>query len=307
MDGKPFARETVSCWLSCAHKILHGSEELGQLDKQQLTTVTGLTQVLAFSDAVGSCLGLCKALCSQVSQLKFSVQLPEQVLELPMAACSYWFVDKQLVHLSLQEEVKAGAPLASAEQRRGVQQQVAKQAATLLRLAHGLQPLAGLLDVLHHFLLHNALQPGGRRLLSGYAGLVFTDEVLEAVLGSSTISKEAYVSNVMSQPCSLTPGAIGHSSLLKPVGSPAFLGSNKVVEFEAVLLRDFAGGRSGDKVKATLDLFSTRPSGGGLTLVLLDFFQPAHEIMIPVQLLLGRTFADASALEAFLSSDPAAK
>jgi hypothetical protein len=89
LDGQPFSRETVSCWLSCAQGLLHGSEQLCADDIQQLSSVTGLTQVLAFADAVGSCVGLCRTACSQVHQLKFVLQLPEQELKLPLAGYTY--------------------------------------------------------------------------------------------------------------------------------------------------------------------------------------------------------------------------
>jgi hypothetical protein len=57
--------------------------------------------------------------------------------------------------------------------------------------------------LLHQFLLLNAFKPGGVRLLAGFAGVVFSDAVLEAGLGSSTLSKEAFVTSMVSQPCSL--------------------------------------------------------------------------------------------------------
>jgi hypothetical protein len=103
--------------------------------------------------------------------------------------------------------------MASAEQRGEVVQQVAQQLSLLLQMAHVLH-LQALLDVLHSFIQRNVL-PGTSYLLTGSTGLVFTDAVLDAALGSSTLSKEAYVSSVMSQPCSLAPGDMRHSSLLK--------------------------------------------------------------------------------------------
>jgi hypothetical protein len=73
-----------------------------------------------------------------------------------------------------------------------VHQQLAKQTVALLRVAHMLR-LQPLLDVLHHFLLLNAGMPvdNDNGVLSGVMGLVF-DAVLEAALGSSSLSKEAY-------------------------------------------------------------------------------------------------------------------
>jgi hypothetical protein len=139
------------------------------------------------------------------------------------------------------KRAKVGDPVASPEQQQDVQQQVATQTQALLRLAHVLRQRP-LLEVLHQFMLLNARPPGSACLLSGVAGLVFIDAVLEAALGSSTLSKEAYVSDVMSQPCSLTPNRLGYSNLLKPVGPRSYDTEMDVLEFDALMLRDFAGG-----------------------------------------------------------------
>jgi hypothetical protein len=120
LDGQPFTREIVSCWLSCAYSAIHGTEELNIQDIQQLSTVMGLTQVLAFADAVGSYAALCKAACSQLQQLKFVMQLPGQVLELPVAGYTYCFTKgtdpRCLCQTNMAMAAVLGAPLASDEQ-----------------------------------------------------------------------------------------------------------------------------------------------------------------------------------------------
>jgi hypothetical protein len=299
-DGQPFNRETVSCWLNCARSLHEGLEELGAQDIQQLSTVTGLTQVLAFADAVGSRVGLCRAACSQLQQLKFVVQLPGQVLELPVAGCIYKFTldSKQLAQSNLHSlaENLIGDSLASAEQSRNVQQQVAKQTAALLHLAHVLR-LQPLLDVLHDFLLHNVPKCASERLLSSVAGLVFTDAVLEAALGSSTLSKEAYIGSVVARPCSLTPGRIAHSSLFKPIGPKTYNSQKDLLCFDAELLRDFAGGRAGDTVTVKLYLFDSKY--GGMVRLKAGTAQ-WWSVVLPAQLLLGCSVSDAAALEDFL-------
>jgi hypothetical protein len=140
-DGQPFSRETVSCWLQCGCSAVYAEDE--QLDTDSvsmLSTVTGLAQVLAFADAVGSFKGLCRAACSQLQQLKCVVQLPEQVIELSVADYPYTFVGSQLMRYDVtQEKVKVGAPLVSAEQLQDVRQQVAQQLSALLQLAHVLR------------------------------------------------------------------------------------------------------------------------------------------------------------------------
>jgi hypothetical protein len=303
LDGKPFSRATVSCWLSCAHSAIHGVEELAEQDKQQLSTVTGLTELLAFADAVGSYAALCKTACSQIQQLKFVVQLPEQTLELPLGTYTYRFDERrgwQLVRFNLQEQDPVSEPLMSAKQQQDVQQQVAKQLSALLQLAHMLR-LQQLLDVLHQFILRN-VWPGAPRLLSSVMGLVFSDAVLEAALGSSTLSKEAYINSVLSQPCSLTPGVIGHSSLLKPIGPRMYDARKDLLCFEAELLQDFAGSRAGDLVNVVLDLFGTEFSMGRVQIIT----DGMTSVVLPAQLLLGHNCSDAAALTNFLKPDAAA-
>ena len=259
--------------------MLHGSEALSQQDKQQLSTVTGLTQVLAFADAVGSVRGVCSAACSQVKQLRFVVRLPEQVLQLPLDSCSYCWrqmdFGKQLERVSLQANMPhtGGASLASVKQCENVNQRVADQASALLRLVHVLH-LPPLLDVLHQFLLLNVKPASSGHMLSGLGGMVLTDAVLEATLGSSTLSKEAYVSSVMSQPLSLTPGSTGYSSLLKPVGPITYDAVIDTHECDAQLMQDFAGGRAGDTVHVAVAMFGasrttdhTTESGSGIIMM----------------------------------------
>jgi hypothetical protein len=267
--------------------------------------VAGLTQVLAFADAVGSQSGLCKALCSQLQQLKVVVQVPEQVLELPLAGYTYWFGVRtnKLVQFNLHNSTSISEPPASVEQRLEMQQQVAKQLAALLQLAHVLR-LQPLLDVLHGFITCNA-RPGHPYLLSGVMSLVFTDMVLQTALGSSsTLSKEAYVSSVLSEPCSLSPGEIGHSSLLKPVGPRTYDTFSDLLVFDAVLLRDFAGAKAGDTVKVTLDLFGKSITRGRGLIKLQLPSAGSSFVTRPVQLLLGYTFSEAAALEEFLKDNP---
>ena len=314
LDGQPFSRETVSCWLSCGYSAVDGMQELGHQDIQLLSTVEGLTQVLAFAAAVGSVTGFYRVVSSQLQQLKFVVQLPEQVLELPLAGNTYELSPgynrrQQMSRSDLQNFGHVGTSLAHEYQHIPVQQQVAKQAAALLQLAHVLR-LQPLLDMLLQFLLLNAQPPGGRGLLSGAAGLVFTDAVLEAALGSSTLNKEAYISSVMSQPCSLSmgdsPGGVAWQGLFKPTGTRTYTSGEDgdIVEFDAELLRDFAGGRAGDTVRVILDLFGSE--FGGITIVLEGWAGASHVpcVELPVQLLVGHAFSNDAASEHFLNLQP---
>jgi hypothetical protein len=139
--------------------------------------------------------------------------------------------------------------------------------------------------------------------------MVFTDAVLEATLGSSTLSKEAYVSSVMSQPLSLTPGSTGYSSLLKPVGPITYDAVIDTHECDAQLMQDFAGGRAGDTVHVAVAMFGasrttdhTTESGSGI--IMMATSPSTINLNLPVQLLAGYTFPDAAALDGFLNKGP---
>jgi hypothetical protein len=169
----------------------------------------------------------------------------------------------------------------------------------VLQLAN-VQRLQPLLDVLHLFIMTNTREGCRDCLLCGVVGLVFSDAVLEAALGSSTLSKEAYISSVLSQPCSLTPGAVGHSSVLKPVGDPIYFETSKVLMFDAQLLRDFVGGKGGDTVEVTLDLFG-HACGEGL--IRFQLPKGSSAVALPVQLLLGHSVSNADTLQELLQPD----
>jgi hypothetical protein len=292
LNGQPFSNTTVQCWLDCAYYPLYGTAELDPEDLQHISTVKGLHDVLAFAHAVGSPEGLLKAACSQLKSLKFVVQLPEQTLELPLSAHSLYFRaasqqesqedGHQLAQISLREAALLGGPL-TAQQRSQVQRTVATQAGELLRIAHVLR-LQVLIDAVHNFVFASAL--GTASVLYGFLGLVFTDAVLEASLGSSTISKETYISSVLSRPCSFTSGIIGLYSLLKPLGAITAKPSTDVVEFDAQLLCDFAGASKGETVHAELDLFAAE---GGARICLS---RGTVSCLFPAQLLLGSVVHD---------------
>lgn len=173
-----------------------------------------------------------------------------------------------------------------------MQRGVAKQLSALLQLGTVLR-LQPLLTVLHQFLLLNA--GSTRHLLAGVSGLVFSDAVLDAALGSSVFSREDYVSSVLSLPCSLEPSSI---TMFKPVGSATCDASTNVLKFDAELLRDFAGAKAGDTVKVELELFKG--------LIRLQPAAATSWVSVQVQLLLGRTFPNAAALDDFLKVDHAA-
>lgn len=258
-EGGPFSRQTVKCWLNCGHSMLYGPGELDAQDQAQLSTANGLRSVLAFAHAVGSPEGLCKAACCQLQALVLEVQLPEQSLQLPVspegggaymmrAVGEHW----QLSRFAFAGWIKVG-PALSPEQEQDLKQQVAAQMAALLTIAHMLH-LQPLIDVLHSF-VRMGMCTAKVNLFHGVLDQVFTKAVLEAALGSSTVSKETYMRSVLAQPCSLVGNELCPQGIVKPVGKYKVDPDTGAV-VEAELLQEFQGGKAGDVVMVTVDLFA---------------------------------------------------
>lgn len=247
LDSEAFSHDTIKCWVDCAYCALYGQAELDDDDIQQLSTVKGLQQVLAFAHAVGSAECVLAAACSQVSSLKVVVQLPEQTLEVPVGKQGpYCFIQGgQLACLTLRDDHPFGNPCASEQGEADLQRQVAAQLGALLHLAHALH-LLPLLGVLHDFVFWSVIDES-TGLLLGVLSLVFTDQVLQAAVGSSTVSKDAYIASVLTRPHNLEPISGAAPALLKRFGE--IDEDDGSLSFRAHLLQDFAGGQAGDEVR----------------------------------------------------------
>jgi hypothetical protein len=92
----------------------------------------------------------------------------------------------------------------------------------------------------------------------GVLGLVVTDAVLSAALGSSTLTKEAYINSMLTQPYAVGDRNDGAPRLLKPLSVSEFTvdKADGQLEFVAELLRDVAGTRAGSLVSVKLDLIN---------------------------------------------------
>jgi hypothetical protein len=144
-----------------------------------------------------------------------------------------------------------GDELASEQQRAEVQREVAAQTEALLRLAHVLR-LQPLTDAVHSFIY--AACVCGNDVLDGVMDLVFTDAVLEAALGGSSISKEVYIISVLSRPASFASRFLGHN-LFCPLAPVNYNHQHCQLAFHAQLLQDFVGCSKGEVVHVCLDLF----------------------------------------------------
>lgn len=252
--------------------------------------------MLAFAHAVGSPGGLLQAACSQLQDLACSVQVGQKNLRLPLRKVVYSFDDTtaKLKYESLAVKAEWTSRFVSQEQRQELRTQLASQLGALLHMAHVLQ-LQVLIDKLHAFIFFNTAVSKAP-FLKGVLELVFIDLVLEAAMGSSTISKEAWISSMLSQPCSFSAQAFCHNRLLKPLGAFTCDPTTGVQRFKAKLLQDFAGLHKGAEVDVELDLF--RRSCPDLRLS-----AGSKELCMSTQLLLGHMVTDAADYKLLMYAD----
>ena len=246
--------------------------------------------MLAFAHAVGSPEGVLKAACSKLQELVIEVQLPDRTIQLPVCPaqdCAYQLdgID-QLAAVSVTGETVIGRNITSEDEVQDIRQQVAAQTAALLYVAHVLH-LHPLLDALHRFIRLSTWSQ--LSIFAGHLHEVFPDAVVEAALGSSTVSKEAYISSVLTQPCSLVDTRLSSQGLFQPVGKfniDAFTGA---VTVQAHMLRDFAGAKAGQQANVTLDLFNEDGLAFGLHLA---DKKPSSNLWFAARLLLGNSICD---------------
>lgn len=288
--GEPFSRDVVKTWVSLAYCAAYGQSELDAQDVQQLSTATGLQQVLAFAQAVGSAEGLVQAACNQISTLKFAIQLPEQTIEVPVAVQSPLILSGStggsafISSTSLQGMTNYGQRC-SREHLVMLKQQLAGQLGSLLCSAHVLRMLP-MLDVLHNFIFW-ATAKEDMGLLHGVLGMVFSDEVLEAAVGSSNISKDTYIKNVLTWSVNLSATDLEGARLLMPFGE---FHTNDVgaTSFRAHLLQSFLGAQVGDEVHASVELLDP----GETSCLQLTSEYGEDSVWLPAQLLLGNRRTD---------------
>jgi hypothetical protein len=291
IEGEPFSREAVKTWLNCGNCMVYGKGELDTEDQELLSTANGLHHVLRFAHAVDSPEGLLNAACSKLQELTIEVQLPEDTFELPVCPaddCSYKFAwqasECRLVAHTLAESTEIGCASTSAHVA-AIRRQVAVQTAGLLEVAHALH-LKPLMDALHHFIFLSTRV--AESVLDGALDKVFTDAVLEAALGSSTGSKEAYISSVLTQPFNLVESDRNPQGLVKLTGEFTMDSSTGRVTVQAQMLRNMAGVKAGQAVVVKLDMFNDDGLAFGLQLA----DDSESLTWFPARLLLGNSIMD---------------
>lgn len=271
LDGAPFSRATVKCWLNCGCSLLHGAPALDDKDTACLETATGLHAVLAFAHAVGSPEGLLNAACGRLSDLRIQVempQLPRSINHLHVAeATGYGFACTDLLQLrcfGLDGASPCGPRFMSEQQKQEFLQQVAAQTAALLHIAYVLR-LQPLIAVMHRFVMHNTR--GEEFMLIPVLGQVFTEAVCEAGSGSGgAFDKNAFFKHAVSVD-------LGN---VVPLFKPTDVKGR--IEMTGTLQQDFGGCSAGEVVDVCVELderdlgfFVTIKGHGELSSGMTDF------------------------------------
>lgn len=289
IDGQPAERETVTAWLGCVDNVInHAPIPDSSL---ALTTATGLQKLLSFVDAVGSSDGVLHTCISKLQNLQLTATVGEQQLQLLTDGRAYhwviigddeWGLWWTTITGSNDQECDV-----KQQQRLKLVQELAAQTEALLVTAHKLQ-LHTLIQHLQRFIFSN-LAPrhdDGGSLFCGVGHLLFTDRLLDAALGSSTMSKGQYISSVLA--CGAVEEQPARASALQPIASSLQICDvSRLINFDARLGAPLLGSKQGGTTRVQLDLFNS--SDPALNIL-------GSSITLPVQLLIGHKVNDAADL-----------
>jgi hypothetical protein len=261
VDGQPVSRATAEAWLACVDSVLGGSPLDGS-KKEQLSTATGLQQLLLFADAVGSVGGVLNVCLSELQNLKMLVKVGSEIIELCMGrdAGGYRVDDitgsRDLHMATLYDDIDTECvKFANNKEELDFRQQVATQTEALLYVGHLLQQ-SQLLQTVHGFVFRSHVLVDG--IFRANVAKVFTERVLAAAVGSNQLSRDAYVTSVLTHPCS-AHGKTGLHQLLKGVQNPRYDNASEELRWDAQLAGDFFGVAAGSQANVQLDVLS---SGG---------------------------------------------
>lgn len=181
--------------------------------------------------------------------------------------------------------------------------QVAEQTELLLFVAHKL-PLQPLVLHMHNFLYSSLCCIHDHGCIELFDGppvhMVFTDRVYEAATSGLGMTKELFLSSVLSRPGSFADahgcpaGCTGHVPLLRPVGEIK-VGTHNRLHCPAQLQQPFLGWPAGERMNVVLDLFDSGAPTIGLA---------QAGVSLPAQLLLGSAVQSIGDLDK-LFPDPA--
>lgn len=260
IEGQPVQRETVVAWLNALYDIVYG-KPFEQQEKSPVHNITGLAQLLAFADAVGSSRGVLRALDARMSADSLVAVVDIGDTEVILSCnCCYYFSDATalpLTCLSPGQQASACRPRTaavanSAEDKARFCLQFAQQLEMLLFLAFKLQ-MTQLQQVLQTCISNNSCWTDS--VLNTPAAL---DAIMSARMLSAGVTpgcqslRDAFITRSSAQLCAFAGGS-GRQQLLKPLGLSAE--QQQPLTFKAEALADFYCYRKGQVLKVELDLF----------------------------------------------------
>lgn len=229
IGGQSVQRETVIAWLNAANKPIHGCEFVPQASSP-VRSMSGLAQLLAFADAVGTSRGLLLAFDTDAATLQAQVQLTDAAdaaVQLQMGAGHHFCAGKKGLE-SLRGFTPTGfgqytvIAAVRKDDKPALKQQVAQQLEALLCLAYKLN-LPVLSSSLGRVIQCNSCHPNA--LLDGKALQSIVSDSLLAAAGCGRATMLQRLFPVL-------------SIVLRPLGAPS-VASNSMVEFVADVTEDF--------------------------------------------------------------------
>lgn len=185
IEGKTVERSTVVAWLNLMYQLTH-STDFQQQEDNPAVRMSGLAQLLAFADAVGSSRGLINACFSNLDSLRCDIKLENgNVMLLDLESTQYMILYR-IEDTRLQGPVlyvdgpKNSSPFADLGSRAGVKDcklQLSTSTESLLYLSNKLQ-LPALRAKLQAFIKKNNGDYGG--LCPKVMSRVVSDRVLDA-------------------------------------------------------------------------------------------------------------------------------
>jgi hypothetical protein len=285
-------------WLNFAYTVFgeYGDDAKFDSDICFVCTSVKLYKLLAFSDAVLSRRGIFTASLEELSTLTMRPKIGANVTFLGVAGGVYegkvtsegrWQLTVTCPTYVAARNVSQ--PCSEAEWEVFVKD-VALQAEALMYIGHKLK-LQPLIQTMHVFLQkHCVFSSTTDGLLLGRLGLVLSDRVVDAAMGSTTMTKQEWVHSILTKPGGFS-GTYGSSPFLEPdLSSVKF--KNLTLYFAATLSKDFAGSREGATVDVKVKLFDQETP---------EMFIGA--VPVPVQLCIGHGVTDQCDLERVMVSD----
>jgi hypothetical protein len=250
-------------WLNSAYTIFGecGDEDRFDDDSWLASTARALYMLLAFSDAVLSRKGIFTACLQQLDDLSIKTKVGVGPVFLRIAGGVYASTgtseDRMQLTVTCPTDA-AGRNVSqpcSEEEWEAFVKDVALQCEALMFIGHKLK-LQPLITTMHTFLQKNcgfSSKSEGSGMLLGRLGPVLSDRVVDAAMGSSTMTKQEWLHSILTKPCGFS-GTYGQYAFLDPdLTSVKF--KDLTLYFPATLSRDFAGSKEGTTVDVKLKLF----------------------------------------------------